>query len=279
MKEVTPKKVWRKNLYENSGFPDNYTDESFLQDLRKNIHKKDVTVLQAILTAGVVTEKMCVVVVFLVIFAYLYNGWIEPETIFFHSNSTVCFFYLYYVKYHSLLPYRVTLARSMRMVVIFLVFCYILSPLMKTLTDTISTDTIYAMASFMMFVHIIFSDYKCSAAIASSSISLNAAIFSAVCLASRLQTPFHAFVFLTLSAQFFVLYPYFSHAAVKITATSLLIMTVFSFLLVSSVSIFMSFLYILVIVFINVICPVFFTHWQIYKNNIYGPWDEAVIKK
>ncbi|KAL0279972.1 UNVERIFIED_CONTAM: hypothetical protein PYX00_001409 [Menopon gallinae] len=268
MSEVSPKKVWKKNLYENSGFPDNYTDESFLQDLRKNIHKRDVTVLQAILTAGVVTEKICVVVVFSVIFVYLYNGWVEPETVFVHSNSTVCFLYLYYIKCHSLNPYRVTLARSMRMVVIFLVFCYILSPLLKTLTDTISTDTIYATASFMMFVHIIFCDYKCSTAVVSSSLSLNAAIFSAVCLASRLQTPFHAFVFLTLSAQFFVLYPYFSHAA----------MILLTYLLVCSVSMFMSFLYSMVVLFINLICPVLFTHWQIYKNNIYGPWDEAVIK-
>ncbi|KAG7205200.1 hypothetical protein KM043_018288 [Ampulex compressa] len=29
--------LWRRNLYENCGLPDNYTDDTFLEQLRKNI--------------------------------------------------------------------------------------------------------------------------------------------------------------------------------------------------------------------------------------------------
>merc|ERR1711890_11050 len=53
------------------------------------------------------------------------------------------------------------------------------------LTDSISTDTIHTMASLGLFLHLLPQDYGLPAPVVSSSISLNSAIFSAVCLASR----------------------------------------------------------------------------------------------
>lgn len=48
----------------------------------------------------------------------------------------------------------------------------------------VSTDTIYAMAVFMLLGHLIFFDYGANAAIVSSTLSLNMAIFASVYLAS-----------------------------------------------------------------------------------------------
>ena len=265
-------------MYENSEYADNYTDSSYLQELKKNIHKQDITYREAILGAGKITEKLCVVSIFSVIFVYLYNEWIEPETIFTGMSIAVCLCYLYYMKSHRSIPFHEAVAKDSKRVVIFLVFGYILSPVLKTLTDTISTDTIYATSAFMMLVHLAFNDYKIPAAIISSSLSLNAAIFSSVCLASRLSTSFHAFVLLTISAEFFVLYTYFTHAVINITFIFIGFITFVTCLFVASVSFIMSFFFIVVSIFINIVCPVLFVHWQKYKENIYGPWDEAVIK-
>ena len=47
---------------------------------------------------------------------------------------------------------------------IFLSFGYGLSPVLMTLTDTISTDTIYAMTAAMLMANLLFHDYGPSAA-------------------------------------------------------------------------------------------------------------------
>lgn len=80
----------------------------------------------------------------------------------------------------------------------------IVSPILKTLTETISTDTLYAMVTIMMVIHVIFFDYGIESAIVNPPISLNAALFGAVCLASRLSTV-SAFTFLVFASDIFVL--------------------------------------------------------------------------
>ena len=70
----------------------------------------------------------------------------------------------------------------------YLALCYGLSPILITLTRTISEDTIYAMTALMLFAYLLFYDYRPSASMTSSPISLNAAIFASVCLASRLPS-------------------------------------------------------------------------------------------
>ena len=77
------------------------------------------------------------------------------------------------------------------------------------LTDTISTDTIYTMTFLVLLIHLLFHDYGLRSSFVSHPLSLNAGLFAAVCLASRLPTSFDAFVLLSASVQTFVLYPIF----------------------------------------------------------------------
>lgn len=55
------------------------------------------------------------------------------------------------------------------------------------------------------FVHL--GCYLCSTCSVSQSLSLNAAIFASVCLASRLPTMWHAFATVTLAVEIFALWP------------------------------------------------------------------------
>ena len=82
-----------------------------------------------------------------------------------------------------------------------------LSPVLVTLTDTISTDTIYAMTAAMLTGNLLFFDYGTETAVVSQSISLNAAIFASVCLASRLSTVLQGFAMITLAVVVFALWP------------------------------------------------------------------------
>ncbi|GFS02927.1 phosphatidylinositol N-acetylglucosaminyltransferase subunit C-like, partial [Elysia marginata] len=83
-----------------------------------------------------------------------------------------------------------------------------LSPILVSLTETISTDTIYAMTTLMLLANFFFYNYNYSEdSHVPGPLSLNAAVFASVCLASRLHTAWHACTTVTVSFQLFALGP------------------------------------------------------------------------
>lgn len=272
---MVAKRAWRKNLYENTGFPDNYTDETFLKDLKINIEVPDLTIIKCITGATVVVQELCAVILFVLVFVYLFNQWTDPNTIFSYTSSLTFVGFLYYRLAHGH-NLKTTVRQDIQTILIYLVFGQIFSPVLHTLTDTISTDTIYTMTALMMFTHLVFFDYGLPAAIVSNSLSLSAAMFGSICLASRLASPYHAFVLMTVAIEVFVLFPV---VRVKFNSTVLLafILTLITLYVLYNVSFTMTILLTLTLIFISFIFPIVFLRWQKYKNNIYGPWDEAVV--
>lgn len=143
-----------------------------------------------------------------------------------------------------------------------------MSPILRTLTETVSTDTIYAMVTLMMLAHLSFYHYGINAAIVSKPISLNAAFFASVCLASRLSTSYHAFAFLIFAIDIFVL---FGILYTKLPRVAKTVMTfVFSVaslvMLLFIFSLFHCCLFLFLILFINIFCPFGFYKMQVYKE-------------
>lgn len=270
---TTYKKSWKKKLYENEEYPDNHTDKTFLEELKKNIYERHVNYQEAFTGSGLVIQEVCLVVLFCVIFTYLYNDWIHPEVLFSWSSLISFAGYLVYIYKESSGKLR-----HFRAVLMFLILGYLLSPVLKTLTESISTDTIFSTTLFMMLIHLIFFDYGVKVLIVSSSLSINAAIFGSVCLASRLATPFHAFVLLTCCVECFVLSPLLLSkiGSSSVVQAMMVFISIFSLLTISTSA---AIHFIGLSIFINVICPILFVRWQVYKENIYGPWDEAVVSK
>lgn len=269
------KKLRKKILYETGHYPDNYTDETFLSDLQKNVEFQEVTLLEAIKGATLIIQELCTVIIFVLVYVYIYNEFIHPETLFYFSSAfTIVGYLIYKVCYSS--DTTKTWGNDLRTVLTFVVFGYQFSPVLYTLTDTVSTDTIYTMTFFMMLVHMIFFNYGVSAAIVSNSLSLNSAIFASVCLASRLSSAYHAFVLLSIAVKCFVLFPLLRNKIKDNVATTVALASVVIFGLIH-VSLLMMMLFILTLIFINFVCPVMFVRYQKYKDNIYGPWDEAVV--
>ncbi|KAK7095266.1 hypothetical protein V1264_006697 [Littorina saxatilis] len=161
---------------------------------------------------------------------------------------------------------------------------FILSPVLVSLTETISTDTIYAMTTIMLLANLLCHDYTAASNRVPGALSLSGAIFASVCLASRLHTTWHAFATVTFSFQLFALWPvlrrrlqrYFSTGG-QVAMTT--VITAATFSAAASITAVGAVLYSLAFVFITFICPAWLIALYPYKNNIYGPWDEAEIKE
>lgn len=268
------KTSWRKNLYENHGLPDNYTDNSFLRELRKNIKPNNISIKGAITLGASISIQLSLVILFVMVFIWLNNNWTTPKVIFTSSAVLTIFGYLIYIIKLPDMPVR--LSKDIRTALIFLAFGYILSPVLKTLTETVSTDTIYAMTIFMFLIHLIFSKYGSPQVSLSDSLSITSPIFGSLMLASRLASPLHAFSLLTVAVQCFVLLPFLlSRTENKIFIS--ITLTTSTLYLLTIISLTMSFVFMIVTIFFHIICPLWYIRWQRYKDNIYGPWDEAVI--
>ncbi|KAL3275453.1 hypothetical protein HHI36_020213 [Cryptolaemus montrouzieri] len=268
---------WEKVLYKNQKYPDNYTDNTFLRDLKKNIDFKEVTYRDAFLGANLLVQEICTVMGFVLVYIYLYNEWLPPNLIFNAFNCLTLVGFLLHKFHYKNKAFLNMISHDLRTVLIYIVFGHLFSPVLYTLTDTISTDTIYTMTSFMLLVHLIFFDYGVNSTIVSNSLSLSAAIFASICLASRLSSAHQAFILITIAIEFFLLSPHLRvNANFSLPITLALALCDLYFL--NLVSVFVTVIFLITISFINIVCPLLFVRYQKYKENIYGPWDEAVVE-
>ncbi|CAN7991396.1 unnamed protein product, partial [Ixodes pacificus] len=167
---------------------------------------------------------------------------------------------------------------DLRRAAIFVAFGFSLAPILKTLTETISTDTVYAMAAGMLLLHLVTHDYSedANGSNAWSTVSLNGALFAAVCLASRLPGIGPVFALSTLAVALFLLAPLLcswiqgrwhrvqvaltiGHVGVALAGCGHPVLLV-------------------VLACVGLLLPCHFVHCHRLRQNIHGPWDEAVIE-
>ena len=129
-----------------------------------------------------------------------------------------------------------------------------------------------AMISFLL--HLLTAEYGLSAPVVSWQISLNAAVFSTVCLASRFDYHLSAFSLISFSVFCFFLFPILCHNLASPLLPSI-ILGFFSLLLLFTVSRPQACLAVLAFVALQLGCPVVFFKLQASKQTIHGPWDEA----
>lgn len=295
------RKPWRKVLYENQGVPDNYTDPSFLGELRKNVNLAHFTLGQALYAATTIVQQISRVIAFVVLFAHLNSDVVQPWTLFLCVLGAGASGYLLY----AVVECRAVgqMLEDMRRAGVFLAFALCLAPIMKTLTETISTDTIYALVALMLLVHLLCHDYApqnregcCREASAKadfgeelpsedvwSTVSLNAALSASVCLASRLQSSLHVAALSTLAVVMFVLAPLFASwlqgCTPRLHVASTVGHAVVALAILSRLCWTSATLLGLLLLCVGFLLPAHFVHCQKYKDNIYGPWDEAVISQ
>lgn len=265
------RKPWKKNLYENKDYEDNYTDESFLKDLKTNYNLQQYTLRECFYGVTKVSQEISCVTLFLVVFHYLYENTVQPQRILFNSFALTGVGYAIYIG-TDIQKIRNVIEDS-KTVGVVLLFGYIFSPLLHTLTDSISTDTIFSNTFIILFFHLLLHDYGVDGFLVSRTVSLNCGIFASICLASRLSTTHHAFVLLVISAEVFVLKPLLFEKVWRPWMLLPIIAVTVHFL--HNISQLILVVYLLILFFVNVVCPFIFQKLNHWKCTISGPWDEA----
>ena len=267
------RKPWKKNLYENREYEDNYTDESFLKDLKKNYNQTQYTFRQCFLGVTNVSQEISCVTLFIIVFFYLYENTVQPQKILFNSFVLTGIGYMIYIGMD--LKKLSNVIEDSKTVGVVLLFGYIFSPLLHTLTDSISTDTIFSSTLVILFFHLLLHDYGVDGFLVSRTVSLNCGIFASICLASRLSTTHHAFVLLVISAEVFVLKPLlFEKIWRPWMLPPIIAITGYFLFLISQLILFV---YLSILLFVNILCPFIFQRLNNKKCTISGPWDEALI--
>uniref|UniRef100_A0ABD2XF82 Phosphatidylinositol N-acetylglucosaminyltransferase subunit C n=1 Tax=Trichogramma kaykai TaxID=54128 RepID=A0ABD2XF82_9HYME len=264
-----------KNLYEFHGQADNCTDKSFHENLKKNSKPASVETSKIFIFCAKICFKLSLIMIFMIIFNSLSNGTLIPFSVF-TINSIIGF--LCYSRYVIISNHRVqNFSKDLHVFIIFLVFSYILSPVFKNLTETVSTDTVYALTTFMFVIHLLLNKYGLSDVSLTQSLSITSSLFGSIMLTSRLPSTLHAFCLLLTSVQSFVLLPKFLFKIANPVSLCLFTVSLTAFILYNTSYILLH-IFLLISLFMQLICPLFFVKWQVYKENIYGPWDEAIIQ-
>lgn len=162
---------------------------------------------------------------------------------------------------------------------IFLSFTFGFSPVLKTLTESVSTDTVYALSAVMLLAHLVSFPYAHPST--PGSLSLNAALFASVCLASRLPGALHTFAMLSCALLVFAMWPCLlqrlrENAPSQFTGLCVGV-CIGGVGGLGSQSPGGAVLLALALGSVTLLCPLLLVMLQRHKDNIQGPWDEAEI--
>ncbi|KAI5619885.1 phosphatidylinositol N-acetylglucosaminyltransferase subunit C [Silurus asotus] len=277
----TPAVPWRKVLYERQPFPDNYVDRRFLEELRRNIRVRQYSYWSVVREAGLVSQQLSCVALFLTLWSYMEQGNVAPSTLLCTGLGCSVLGYALYEALGGEGCRERTRCADLQSAAVFMAFTFGFSPVLKTLTESVSTDTVYAMSAGMLTAHLVFFPYTQPSL--PGSLSLNAALFASVCLASRLPGTLHTFAMLSCGLLIFALWPCllqrlrraaqwtFPWAAGTVCVCG--VGGVWTLWPAGAVLLFLA------LIVLTLVCPLLLVRLQRHKDNIHGPWDEAEIRE
>ncbi|PWY98138.1 phosphatidylinositol N-acetylglucosaminyltransferase [Testicularia cyperi] len=277
---------WSKVLWRKQAFPDNHVPETFLQDLRTNTELRLASLYELVVLSMPISQQLLSVILFVGLFVHLLTGSIGPQTVLVGTAAQ---------------------GTSLGLVILCLVILAI-SPVLRTLTESTTSDSIWALSAFLFLLNLALADYSStpirapepaspstSSTTLSQTLSLNAAICASVVLASRLQTNIEVFALLILAIVLFGLFPIFRRhlsttIAARTTATTtqskfhpsdLVNSLILCILYIAAVSVMWPISIATVALttastlFLSAVSPAWIKWAQTWKYEIKGPWDPA----
>jgi hypothetical protein len=177
---------WRKILYEPQPFADNYCDEKFLEALRTNgAHRSfkngdrvgfavtavTYTYTTAVHGALVFVHQLSLFTLYVTLHAHVHTQRIHAAHLL--TVTAVCAAVIYGAFGNTRESTTANIASracavrasyesvmsDVRRCSTYVLWCWAVTPMVRTLTRTISTDTIYAMVTLMGCVHLACTDY------------------------------------------------------------------------------------------------------------------------
>eukprot|EP00921_Rhytidocystis_pertsovi_P008330 GHVQ01013643.1.p1 GENE.GHVQ01013643.1~~GHVQ01013643.1.p1 ORF type:complete len:429 (+),score=21.58 GHVQ01013643.1:248-1534(+) len=278
---------WDKILWRKQPFEDNYVDETFLDSLITNANLRTYTYWGLCASTVSITQHLSLVGIFIVAWRLIKQKQLP---------------YQYLIMFDlAILPLGFSLRRMLRQSIDVIRYAipsamvvfgclWILSPILLTLTKTFSDDTVFTLTTLFLLLHVALHDYpyvyrnphRVDERV-TSSMALNAAMFAAVLLASRLDTGTEVFAFLFFGIEVFALSPMVrryilqrSNRVYTLVLTPVIFVVTATLLrLIAGIVVH---LYILCTFFITLVGPMWFIRSQKYKNEIRGPWDIAHVR-
>lgn len=280
---------WRKVAYGGMqpGFDDNYTGETFLEEMVMNANVVKRNMLKVMQDSVSISQYLCIVALVGLVWTYTLRSTLDENSLLILDVSLCALGFLVLLLTEEMLSLNL-LSKYLLNISFFTTGLYILAPIYHTLTRSISSDSIWAVTASLILLHLFLHDYSGSTIKApgapknptlTSCISLNASVVASVFIASRLPSRLHVFAIMLFSLQVFLFAPLVTYCIKKYSSCLHLW---FSFVLVivtlSLVYVLHRMLFVMllgVLVFVTVICPYWLIRIQEYKFEINGPWDEA----
>ena len=272
------RKPWRKLLWvRQSEYPDNWVDETFLEDLQRNVNVRAYDFWPLVADGTVITQHLSSIVIFVSAFVAIYTERIPPETVAGLSSALTASAYLFTTDRLTTTSTTTTTAKSATLIFFTLLG---LSPVLKSLTRSTTSDSIWALSTWLFLANIFFHDYSSRTSSGShdalkfpGSVATNAAVMASVVLASRLPTTTHVFSLMLFAVEWFALFPIFRRLIhdyswrLHISLTVALLMVAFVVAaLVLSLAI--AWLFMASMFFIQFVCPLWLISLQKYKKYL-----------
>ncbi|TPX33341.1 phosphatidylinositol N-acetylglucosaminyltransferase [Synchytrium microbalum] len=204
---------WQRKLYLKQNYPDNHVDPAFLTFVKERHH--DATPLNywnLVMQTGAITQQVATTIMLIYCFTQLQS---KHSTTFLVSLGLALLFVGGIVLWCQQGAWIQSDATRLRAVALLLAALLLLSPVLKTLTQDTSDDTLYALTTLLFICNWLFHDYNVEQNVTfrfPDSVSINAAIFASVLLASRLSTSLHVFALMATSFELCALLPGFRRA-------------------------------------------------------------------
>jgi phosphatidylinositol glycan class C protein len=274
---------WQKVLYLKQPYEDNYTDESFLSSMITNANFVKRDYWTVVRDSTVISQQICTVAVVSAVSTLTLTGGLTANALLaLDAVSLLLGFVAFLLKDPNHARWE-AITRNAFNCLLFVSGVYVLSPILQTLTRSISSDTIWALSIGLLLMHLFFHDYSYSSTHTtkfSGKVSVNAAIFASVLVSSRLPSHMQVFALVLFSLELFVLFPVLRHHVKKYSqkrhVTLSLSMISLTTGLLLPLNALLTAVFLALIFFVTFICPYWLIRIEKYKYEINGPWDEAL---
>ncbi|KAG5420317.1 GPI2 [Candida metapsilosis] len=271
---------WKKLLYLKQPYPDNYTDTSFLSQLKRNTTVAKYSYFQLVDDFILIVFYIsCILLVDLMFIGIYSKGWdpVRPTAF----STIMCILMYGLLRYHYSLTSISKSNMNLKSFTLISFMLLIVSPILKSLTKSTSSDSIWVISSILCIFNSMFYEYS-SEKIYKPTISTNISLSNAIVLASRLSSTSQVFVFVLFAVQVNILLPLYDaslrqNKKLKYLHYATVVLTFFlvDYWIYKLVN-YKFLLYWILSVFIAMfLMPAYFLSLQRYKNELQGPWDIA----
>ncbi|KDQ13136.1 hypothetical protein BOTBODRAFT_111897 [Botryobasidium botryosum FD-172 SS1] len=278
---------WERVLWKKQAYADNYIPPSFLSSLRRNANVHPYTYAPLVLASCAIIQHISAVFILLSAFVHLHTMALDPRLLVW--VSILCFLLGYtaweltQARTNTSTEMRWWRAKAFKSSILVFLALLALSPVLKTLTEATSSDSIWALSAFLLGLNVLLADYSSSfdrtTTKLTSVLSMNAGISASVVLASRLSSNLSVFALILFAVQLLALLPilrkYLNTSPLRILISTALLITA-SGVLIMPISSALAFVQGGILAFIGLACPAVLVWAQKYKNEIKGSWDPAV---